>query len=326
MYTNMFNSRLKIRHLIIALNVAEAGSTTGAADRLMITQPAVTRAIRELESILGVQLFERTNAGMSPTAFADVFLDRARSSLVQSESAIEEVKALARGEFGIVKVGIHVAGTNLLLPKAISTLKEAHPQITVVVETDTPGNLYRRLARNDLDLVVSRLASNKETIELGGTILAIRELFEEPFSVVTAENSYLARSGPLTLGKLENEQWILPVRDTSLRQELEAVFQLANIPMPTKTVECTSPTTVQSLLRQGGFVGTLPFSIAATLPDLKILDVVDCRLVNRSGILWPRDRVLMPAATLLKGYLENAAEEIGSLMEQLIRELGIAEC
>ncbi|BDZ54297.1 hypothetical protein GCM10025870_13700 [Agromyces marinus] len=154
----LLDGRLKVRHLVLLTAIADEGTLVRAAESLHITQPVVTRALREVEDLLGVQLFERMPRGVTPTEYGRAFIERARSVLAELRAADEEVRLLQTGRLGTVTVGTHLAGSNLLLPRAIAALKAEHPRLTVVVREATPDTLQQLLLAGDLDLTVGRLS------------------------------------------------------------------------------------------------------------------------------------------------------------------------
>lgn len=154
----LLDGRVKIRHLVLVTAIADEGTLVRAAESLHITQPVVTRGLREVEEVLGVPLFERLPRGVRPTQYGHSFIERARSVLAELRAAGEEVRLLQSGQLGTVTVGTHLAGSNLLLPRAIAALKAEHPRLTVVVREGTPDTLQQLLLAGDLDLTVGRLS------------------------------------------------------------------------------------------------------------------------------------------------------------------------
>ena len=101
----MIDARIKIRHLQCFLETARLRHVGRAADRLCVTQPAVSKTIRELEEILAVQLFERSGRGLALTSFGRLFQEYAQTSLTSLEQAIDSV-ALGRVPGGtVLRVG-----------------------------------------------------------------------------------------------------------------------------------------------------------------------------------------------------------------------------
>ena len=222
---SLLNGPLKIRHLVLVLTIAEQGSIVGAARHLYITQPAVSRGLREVEEALGAPLFERGARGVRPTPFAEVFIDHARAVVGHLKQATQHIAELADATAGSVTVGTYVAGGNLLLPKAIALLKQQRPHVNIYVHEATPDRLTNGLVAGEIDVVVGRL-----TAQHGVPELQQAALYHEPFEVVARVGHPVLDLGPTTLADLRKYPWVMPVGQTALRGELERAFARAARP------------------------------------------------------------------------------------------------
>ena len=119
--------RVSIRQLRLVTAIAEGGSMVRAAEAVGLTQPAVTKAVRDLERDLGVELFERGNRGVTPTIYGEALVRHAHRVLAQLVHAAEEIDDLAHGAGGRVAVGTLLAASAWLLPKAIARLGPNDP-------------------------------------------------------------------------------------------------------------------------------------------------------------------------------------------------------
>jgi DNA-binding transcriptional LysR family regulator len=238
----LLDGRLKIRHLVLLVSIADEGTLMRAAEALHITQPVVSRALKEVEDLLGVDLFERLPRGVAPTPYGQAFIDRARAVIAQLRTAADEIQLMRTAQLGTVTVGTHLAGSNLLLPRAIASLKAEHPLLTVVVREGTPDMLQQLLLNGDLDLTVGRLSSSVPVR------LVQQRLYQEPIRLVARANHPVHDRPSASLHDLLAYPWIFPVAQTALRAELEAVFFHEGIPLPANRVECTSMLTLRHLL------------------------------------------------------------------------------
>lgn len=291
----LLDGRIRVRHFRLVVAIADSGSVVGAARALHVTQPVVSRGLHEVESVLGVPLFERLPRGSVPTVFGASFVQHARAILTQIRQAGREINELARADSGRVTVGTHLAGSNVLLPGAIARVKADHPGLTVVVREATPDQLYTALLSGEIDIVVGRLASSPPA----GIVQ--ERLLSEPIRLVGRVGHPATRGGQPRLEDLTDYPWILPVEATALRSELERVFLAADAPLPANRVECTSILTLRQLLVTGNAIAALPRFIADRDAELQVIDV-DLPEVSRAvGVAVPESRpVLAGPAALLK--------------------------
>ncbi|MFI6294847.1 LysR substrate-binding domain-containing protein [Nonomuraea sp. NPDC050790] len=299
---DLLRGRLKLRHLVVVVAVADHGSVLRAADRLTLAQPAVTRCLRELEHLLGVQLFVRGPRGMTPTPSGEVFLEHARTVLAELRRAGERVSGHAKGVMGTVRVGTLPAGSSVLLPQAIADLKRSHPDVTVVVDDATFGTHAARLLSGELDLIVGRL---NPITRIDG-LRQIRLRYEPMRLVVRREHPALTRKEP-TLAGLLDHPWILPLQQTVLRREVEQAFADEGLELPTDLVECASILTVRALLRQTDMIAVLPESVAAADRDLAALAVPLEGIMRPVGVTLVHGRPLAPPAARLLDLLRVRA-------------------
>ncbi|MFB7634775.1 LysR substrate-binding domain-containing protein [Streptomyces sp. NPDC056149] len=302
---DLLNGRLKLRHLVLAVAIEEHGSVLRAAEHLRLAQPAVTRSLRELEDILGVELFSRGPRGAAPTLFGAAFIEHARSVLAELRRAGERITGLADGEVGTVTVGTLIAGSNVLLPRAIAALKATRPGITVVVQEAPFDTQVPRLLDGEIDLILGRLNPIDDQP-------ALRQLtlYREPVQLV-ARPDHPARSRPdLTLADLLQHPWVLPLRQTALRQELEEVFRDAGLPLPANRVECSSALTVRTLVRDTDMIAALPELVARTNGEVLPLPIPLEPVRRTVGVTLPDRRPLTPSARLMLDHLEEQAVEL----------------
>jgi len=288
----LLDGRVKIRHLVLITAIADEGTLVRAAESLHITQPVVTRGLREVEEVLGVALFERLPRGVRPTPYGHAFIERARSVLAELRAT----------------VGTHLAGSNLLLPRAIAGLKAEHPRLTVVVREGTPDTLQQLLLAGDLDLTVGRLSP---TVPVR---LEQERLHLEPIRLVArAGHPVLGGAKAHSLAELISYPWIFPVAQTALRAELEAVFFHEGLPLPPDRVECTSMLTLRTLLISTDVIAALPMFIAVDDRELRILPTPLSSIRRSVGVTLPKDRAPSPAATALLTHLREEGARLAAL-------------
>ena len=187
-----------------------------AAESVGLTQPAVTKAVRDLEGDLGVALFERGNRGVTPTIYGEALVRHAHRVLAQLVHAAEEIDDLAHGAGGRVAIGTLLAASAWLLPRAIARLRAERPRVVVDVVEGTHDRLQPMLARGDLDMVVGRLSEFRHRA-------GVRQepIYSEEIVILARPAHRLAHHGKLSLADLQEADWILPPPETTLRRQLE---------------------------------------------------------------------------------------------------------
>ncbi len=121
--------RLRLRHLQLIQALSETRSLRSAADQLAMTQPAATKALKELEDTVGVALFVRHARGMEPTVYGEAAMCYARVMFEDLDALREKLPAIEAGDIGKVRIGAVMAPAPDLLTRVIVELKEAHPRL-----------------------------------------------------------------------------------------------------------------------------------------------------------------------------------------------------
>lgn len=303
----LLDGRLKLRHLILLEEIADRGSLVAAARALYMTQPVLTRALQDVERILGVPLFDRRPHGVTPTMYGEVLVAHARSVLAQLRQADSRIAELERADAGQIVVGTHLFGSNLVLPTAIARLKESHPRLVVVVREASPEVLRDAVAAGEADLMVGRLVAQPPDG------LVQERLYLESI-LLMARNAHPAhRMIDPTLADLSGFPWIFPIAQTSLRDELEETFLLDGAPIPENRVECTWMPTLRQLLVSTDTIAVLPALVAKDhemLAEIKVRSEALPRLRRAVGVTTARHRPPAPGSIALMAQLRNVVREL----------------
>ncbi|MDR7155708.1 DNA-binding transcriptional LysR family regulator [Sphingobium xenophagum] len=231
---------MKLSNIRDILAVAETGSLRSASRKIGITQPTITRSIRDAENELGLELFTRTVSGAMPTELGRIFIRRAKA--IQNElRKIQEELAQARGELtGEVSIAMSPAAAIALLPSVLGTFERKFPRATLKLTESLLEPIESEIIEGAVDFFVGPYLK-----EITTTALQVETLFENRRVVVGRSGHPLA--GSTSLEMLRDARWVRPsfaVRRDEI--EFEAIFERADLPPPNIAVQARS--TIMTLL------------------------------------------------------------------------------
>jgi LysR family hca operon transcriptional activator len=200
-FTSM-GAGMELRHLRYFVAVADAGSLTVAAQRMLHTsQPSLSRQIRDLEDELGAQLLTRGARGIELTPAGRAFLDHARLVLSQVEAAAEAARRVAHPAKPCFVMGFLTGHELTWMPEALQILRDELPNIDVMISSQYSPLLADGLSKGKIDAAFLRR-------EQGAPDLAFRLLVKEPLVVVLPSNHRLAAFKTISPGDLAGETFV----------------------------------------------------------------------------------------------------------------------
>ncbi len=231
------------------LSLAEAGSFVGAAEATGISQPALHRALRDLEQVSGIALVERRGRGVALTVAGRRLARAARLAAGEIAAAIAEA-APDEAPAGRISIGAMPLSRALLLPKAIAAFARAAPRMTIDIVEGSHRELVEPLRDGVIDLMVGALRGSPAYADLAEAPLLVDRLV-----VVGRARHPLARRGAPSLSDLAHFPWIVGHAGTPLRRQWEALFDGRRL--PPAPIECGSVMTIRGILRDSDFLTLL---------------------------------------------------------------------
>lgn len=162
--------RLNLDQLATFAKVAETGSFSAAAEKLGLTQPAVSLQIRQLEKRLGAALLERAGKKARPTAAGSELLGHADRIDAAVASAIESVARHASETIGHVRLGTDNTVTIFLLPPVLGALRKRYPGLEISVSTGNAADIVKAVEENRIDLALATLPVSGRALEVSPVI------------------------------------------------------------------------------------------------------------------------------------------------------------
>ena len=307
----------KPRHLQLLVALDDIRNLGKVAASINVTQPAVSKALAELERGLGLKLFERTARGVYPTAYGECLIRHARAMLSELAQARDELRGLVSGSSGSIRVGVLATAALELLPRSLALLKTRQPGMTVLVREGTVETLMPDLWLGNLDLIVGRLPSGR--VAQG---LVEKTLMEEGVSLVAGRHHALTRRRRLKWSDLGLYPWVLPPVNTLLREPLERAFEIHGIALPANRIETLSVHVIRAYLHYTDAIAALATDVSRYYESLGLLSILPLemptRLVRPVGVIWSRQRPISPGTQALIQCLEEVAyrgnPRVGSLL------------
>lgn len=258
-----------LHHLKAFATIVKAGSLGQAAALLHITQPALSRTIKRLETQAGVALFERHAKGMQLTEFGRVLLPHATFLLRESERAEEDINALRGLSKGTIRVGAVASLVGQTLPRAISQVLQQWPGLRVQVVEGIWDELSQALVKHEIDLALGGAAPDTEDI------IGVRECrWEDSTQLVAALDHPLRQRADLQLADLMQQRWAITPKGTAPYETLAGLFAAQGLGLPEIAVETSSIIMLKNLVMQAGFLSWFPQSMYGLERQAGLIDAL----------------------------------------------------
>jgi LysR family transcriptional regulator of gallate degradation len=294
---------LNTRRLQLFSALARHRHMPSAAQTFGISQPAVSSAIRIMESGAGMQLFYRSPRGLLLTSEGETFLLHVRRALNELRHIPDDIAALRGSIQGYVTVGALPLGRTLLLPEAIARVAAQYPGVRIVTDESAYETLVAGLRAGDIDFVLGALRANDAT-----SGLANERLMSEDLVVLARRDHPLANARGLTLKDLADTQWILPRSHAPARGLFESLFKRMRLKPPMPSVETADLAVIRGVLLHTDMLAVLSAQqlyYECETGQLVVLDITmqntrrDIGLIVRAGgTPSPAARVLIDAIRL----------------------------
>lgn len=255
-------SRL-LRHF---LAVVERKNITAAAEDLHISQPALTRSIRQLEQTIGADLFERLPTGVALTRQGEVLARRARLMDLEYQHALAEITAMQQGLAGTLRIGAGPVWITSLLPPVVAAFHHQYPRVKVRLTSGVIDTLVPELLSGEIDLFCSTL-----------DFAAQPELVKEPMvrirhAVVARGNHPLAGAGVVSAADMSRFPWLVLANDQVGTSRIGSYFVANAVEPPTIAVETTALGIIKILL-EGDFLAHFPERMLVDANRFGLLDI-----------------------------------------------------
>jgi DNA-binding transcriptional LysR family regulator len=303
---NQIRSRLRLRHLELLELIGDGHGVHTAAARLNLTQPAISKMLQDIEAIYGAKLFNRMGRKLHATQAGSAAISCARQLLSGVDESIAEVRLIASGHTGLVRVGSMTVSAPQVLVASMAALLKREPNIRIQVIEGGAHALMQGLAREELDVVLTRIPALAYQPPF-----AFEPLYgHDEMCLVCRPAHPLTLLDSPTVAALGGLQWIFPLDPAPIRMQVAQMLAAAQVEFIGPTVEAASMAIFEELVAATDMVAPLPRHLAESYRmrgTLAIVAIPLCVQLPPIGLIWNTRTQGTPATDMLKDAIRTAA-------------------
>lgn len=275
-----WTQRLRIRQLHVLTELYRSRNMSLTANRLNMTQPALSKWLSELEGDLGVPLFERHAKGLSPTPFSDMLIGHVNAILAEVDRTQQDIDLMAAGATGHLVLGAtpSVAASEVVAI-AIATVREKYPKVFVTLNEGVLQDIVQQLREGKLDYVIGRMDGR-----VSCEALTYDALYDDTIRVVAAPDHPLADQPALSWSDTRAYEWVGMPPGSQLRSELDFELAVAAEPAGRICIETAGLLPTFSILRKSQLLGLASLRVAKVFANWGVVSILDLPYASKSGI------------------------------------------
>lgn len=278
---------MELRQLKYFQMASRLKNITRAAQRLKVSQPNITVAIRKLETELDVQLFDRSQKQLTLTPEGSVFLKRIELALRNIDEAILEVNDYKQLQKGTIKIGIPPMMGAYLFPKVFSVFRHLHPNLDVLLFEEGSLSIREKLESDELDFGIIIVPDSTPNLN-------VLRMSRNQLMVCVSQRSSLARKEWITPRDIASSDLIMMKEGSYLREVVQSKLSALKI-TPRTVLESGQIVTIKGLVaHQVGIAFLLDF-ICENSHDIKAIPFYEPIFVD-IGLAWKKEKYVSKAA------------------------------
>jgi DNA-binding transcriptional LysR family regulator len=293
---------MDLRLLRYFVACVECRTMHAAAGAVHISQPALSKAIANLEAQLGVALLDRGPRGVTPTPFGETLFRYAKMIDSELRRAVAEIDAMRGMTRGTIVIGV-IPTMSTLIGQVARMVMELHPGLKLKLRVAFSSELTPALLEGELDLALLLLPS--DSAPLG---LAFEPLIQTGPVVVVRENHPLTKRRPLSLEDLAQYPWLIPDYPPSHREIVNRAFIDAGVTPPTAALDVSTVIFFDALIRETDLVTVAPATLLNARSPVTGLVALETDFVfprEQVGLAFREHNTLLPGARLVMGLVRQ---------------------
>ena len=277
-----------------------------AAAALGITQPALSKSLQRLETVLLARLVERTAKGVELTAEGIALRARANELRSSLQSVAREIKEIGDGHVGALRIGVGGAISEELLAAAFAGLRQEAPRATLHVVVSDNDVMVPLLRKGELDIVINYYM----TVQLDDVLC--EELFYDEYVACAAATHRWAKQERIELADLVEEHWAWADPSLGAQQRLREAFRDAGLPPPRVGLECRSTALRLRSVAQSDLLDFTSLSVIRQLgsEDIVVLPVKELTWRRPVGLLRRKSTYVPRMVERLSGILRASSKKL----------------
>jgi len=284
-----WTDRIRLRNLRFLLSLAQTRNLSHSAALLNTTQPALSKWLKDLESDIGLTLFERHARGLSPTTHGEVLIAHARRITAQLDRAAVDMNVLRDGGAGRVAIGASGAAASEAAPRGVLALAERMPDLRIDLVEGTMDRLLSLLVQGDLDIVIGRSSGN----HVDESRISSEVLYIEPIDLVARPGHPLFERPAIDWDDVRAYRWLVWPARTPIRNALETALAAAGQSMPPNYIESNSVIANVAMINNSDVIGTASHRATVMLVEMKVLRILPLHLDGFGSVsmYWRNDEI-----------------------------------
>jgi len=291
---------MELRQLEYFQMASRLKNITRAAERLRVSQPNITVAIKKLEAELGIQLFDRSQKQLALTPEGAVFLNRIELALRNIQDAILEVNDYKQLQKGTIKIGIPSMIGAYLFPRIFSSFQRRYSHLDIYLYEEGSMAIREQLERDELDFGIVILSNASPNLQL-------LPMSKNQIVACVPEHHPLAAKKSVGIEDMDGTDLIMLKEGSFLRQLILQKLKAANI-SPNIVLESNQIETIKGLVSSGVGIAYLLDFIVKDASGIKALPLADPLFVD-VGLAWKKDRYISKAAQSFIDFCKDTLKD-----------------
>ena len=302
---------LNMRRLYYALAVWKEGTFVKAAERVHISQPAISEQVRQLELEVGFEIFRRTGQGVEATDAGLAFLLEAEEVYLKLERLSESADLLRGTKAGVFSVGLSSSVTSLTAPSLVRALHNLTPTLLLEISTLSTRRIYKRLREEEIDIGI--------TVETSPRVLPpdlhAEKIASDRMTLIVPKSHPLAPVGRVSMSDFPSDPLVMTELSVGYSEVVKSLFSETDIRNDVAAV-CDNFLTIIELVAAGAGISIVPEQAVRSDSSRSAIAVVELEPAKEVNI------VMVSRVTPLKGSAKRYADSIKAWILEYIASNG----